>query len=86
MVGMKVYSSDATLIGTIESFEINCNTWKVLSMIIKMDKTAYDALEVRKGLRAKRISGIKMSEVQAVNDSIILRSDVQKIKSQMVIS
>ena len=86
MIGMKVYASDASLLGTVDSIDIDVKKWKAVSFTVKMDRSAYPVLEVRKGLVPKRISGLKMSDIKGVSDTIVLGSDTSKVKSQTVIS
>ncbi len=85
MIGMNVYASDGLLVGTIESFEVDFSKWKVISMRIKLDKSAHQPLGVKKILFGKRIGGILMSQIDGMKDSVILSLDTDSIRDQMII-
>ncbi len=85
IIGMKVYASDGLLVGTVESLDIDHVKWEVISMNIKLDKGAHQALEVKKMLFGKKISGIMMSQIDGIKDSVILSLDTAGIKDQMIV-
>ena len=87
MIGMKVYGSDAFLLGTIESINIDTSKWRASSFTVKLDKDAYQPLEVKKGLiSSKRASGLNMTDIEGVSDTIVLKKNLSKLKSHIVIS
>ena len=81
--GMKVYASDAFLVGTVSDLVIDYESWKVISMVIKIDKNAYAVLGIKKGLFAKKASGILMSHIEGISDTIVLGIDTDGVKSQL---
>lgn len=85
MIGMSVFASDGLLIGTIDSFEVDFSKWRLISMRIKLDKSAHQPLGVKKILFGKKIGGILMSQIDGMKDSIILSLDTDSIRNQMII-
>ncbi len=85
MLGMKVFASDGLLVGTIDNLEIDHTKWKILSMNIKLDKAAHQALDIKKILFGKKISGILMSQIDGIKDSVILSLDTKGVRNQMVV-
>ena len=85
MIGMNVYASDGLLVGTIDSFEMDYSKWKLISMRIKLDKSAHQPLGVKKILFGKKIAGILMSQIDGIKDSVILSLDTDAIRNQMII-
>lgn len=81
--GMKVYASDAFLVGTVYDLVIDYDSWRVISMIVKIDKNAYGTLGIKKGLFAKKASGLLMSHIEGVSDTIVLGIDSNGVKSQL---
>ena len=85
MIGVSVYASDGLLVGTIDSIEVDYSKWKLISMQVKLDKAAHQALGVKKILFGKKISGILMSQIDGIRDSVILSLDTDSIRGQMII-
>lgn len=84
---LKIYSSDNQLIGETDSIEIDIVNWTVSSFIVKLDKTAYPVLEVKKGLLfGKKVGGILASHISTVaEEKIILSINIDEIKNNIVV-
>jgi len=85
LIGKRVLSQENVAIGTVESVQVDLESWTVVSMKIKLDKAAYEPLEVKKGLFAKRVSGLLMTHIADIGEDIKLNLNIFGIKSQIVI-
>ena len=86
LIGNKVVSQDDFLIGTVDSIQVDLDNWTVVSMKVKLDKTAYQQLEIKKGLFAKKASGLLMTHISDIGEGIIkLNLNTFAVKSQIVI-
>ena len=84
-IDMKVMSEENVLIGTVDSIQVDLDSWTVVSMKIKLDKGAYAPLDIKKGLLGKKVSGILMTDISEITDTIKLGLNLFGIKSQIII-
>jgi hypothetical protein len=55
-------------------------------MKVKLDKSAYQPLEIKKGLFGKKVSGLLMTHIEEITaEDIKLNLNIFGIKSQIVI-
>lgn len=85
LLGMKVLSKENFLIGTVDSIMVDLDNWNVVSMKVKLDKVAYAPLDIKKGLLSKKVSGLMMTDVADIGDSINLALDILTIKAQVTV-
>jgi len=86
LVGKRVLSQENVIIGFVESVQIDLENWTVVSMKVKLDKSAYQPLEIKKGLFAKKVSGLLMTHIEEITtEDIKLNLNLFGIKSQIVI-
>ena len=84
-LGMKVMSSENVLIGTVDSIQMDLDNWDLVSMKVKLDKSAYAPLDIKKGLLGKRVSGLLMTDISEIADTIRLGLDITEVKSQVIV-
>ena len=84
-IGMKVMSEENVLIGTVDSIDVDLESWTVVSFKVKLDKGAYAPLEIKKGLLGKRVSGLLMTDIADITDVIKLSLQLSAIKSQVIV-
>ena len=84
-IDMKVMSEENVLIGTVDSIQVDLDNWTVVSMKVKLDKGAYAPLEIKKGLLGKKVSGLNMTDIAEISDSIKLSLNLFGIKSQIIV-
>ena len=84
-IGMKVMSEENVLIGTVDSIDVDLESWTVVSFKVKLDKGAYAPLEIKKGLLGKRVSGLLMTDIADISDVIKLSLQLSAIKSQVIV-
>ena len=86
LVGKRVLSQENVIIGFVESVQIDLENWSVASMKVKLDKSAYQPLEIKKGLFGKKVSGLLMTHIEEITaEDIKLNLNLFGIKSQIVI-
>ena len=84
-LGMKVMSSENVLIGTVDSVQMDLDNWNVVSFKVKLDKGAYAPLEIKKGLLGKKVSGLLMTDISEIADTIKLSLNLAEVKSQVIV-
>ena len=86
LLGMRVQSSEAVLLGTVDTIMFDLENWKVVSIKVKLDKNAHEPLGVKKGiLGSKRVSGIMTSDISDIGDTIRLSLDVKALKGRVTV-
>ena len=84
-IDMKVMSEENVLIGTVDSIQVDLENWTVVSFKVKLDKNAYAPLEIKKGLLGKKVSGLLMTDISEITDTIRLSLYLFAIKSQVIV-
>ena len=84
-IDMKVMSEENVLIGTVDSIQVDLENWTVVSFKVKLDKNAYAPLEIKKGLLGKKVSGLLMTDISEITDTIRLSLNLFAIKSQVIV-
>ena len=84
-IDMKVVSSENVIIGTVDSIQVDLDNWTVVSFKVKLDKTAYEPLEIKKGLFGKKVSGLLMTDIAEISDKIVLSLGISVVKSQVIV-
>ena len=85
LVGMKVLTYENVLIGTVDSVQVDLESWTVVSMKVKVDKNAYAPLEIKKGLLSKKVSGLLMTDIAEISDVIKLNLALSAVKGQIIV-
>ena len=84
-IDMKVVSQESVLIGTVDSIQVDLDNWTVVSFKVKLDKTAYEPLGIKKGLFGKKVSGLMMTDIAEISDKITLSLGITVVKSQVIV-
>ena len=86
LIGCKVLSTENVIIGTIDSIQLDLDDWTVAAMKVKLDKSAYEPLEIKKGLLGKKVTGLLMNHISEITkDSVKLNLNVFGVKSQVTV-
>ena len=86
LIGCKVLSEESVIIGTVDSIQLDLDNRTVASMKVKLDKSAYEPLEIKKGLLGKKVSGLLMSHISEITkDSIKLNLNIFGVRSQVTV-
>ena len=78
-------ATENVIIGTIDSIQMDLDNWNLVSMKVKLDKTAYAPLDIKKGLLGKKVSGLLMTDIAEITDVIRLNLSILEVKSQVII-
>ena len=86
LINKKVVSADQQPIGTVDSILIDLDNWFVHSFKLKLDKTAYESLGIKKGLLfGKVVSGLLSSHIQTVTENIFLNQTMTQMKETLTV-
>jgi len=72
MEGMKVYTSDALLIGSVDVIDVDIHKWRAVSFTVRLDKGIYPKLDLKKGFVAKKASGLDFADISGISDAVVL--------------
>ena len=85
LMGRKVISADGATIGAVESVLIDLDDWSLNSLRVKLDKTAYERLGIKKGLIfGKTVSGLLVNLIEAVTENIMLNVTADELKDIVI--
>ncbi|MDY0293537.1 MAG: hypothetical protein RBQ77_03055 [Candidatus Methanomethylophilaceae archaeon] len=84
LMGMRVETKDAVLLGAVAAVEIDVDSWKIRSFRVKMEKDAMKTLGIR-GLFSKTASGVLTDFVSAVTDRVVLRRTLDGLRGDLVL-
>ncbi|MDR0791230.1 MAG: hypothetical protein LBE47_01685 [Methanomassiliicoccaceae archaeon] len=85
MVSAKVVTRDNILVGVVTTVMIDPDSWKVLSIVVRLDKTAIDAMKMKKGLFEKINVEIRSNMIQQAVDMIHLDEHIDGVKEKMTV-
>jgi len=85
MVNSKVVTKDNALIGTVLTVMIDPNDWKVLSIVVRLDKTAIESMRMRKGLFTKINVDITTDMIMSSTEMIHLDETMDGVREKMTI-
>jgi len=85
LVSMKVVTKDNALVGTVTTVMIDPDNWKVLSIVVRLDKVAIEAMNMKKGLFAKLNAEIGTDQILSSADMVHLKEPMDGVRSNMTI-
>lgn len=77
--GKNVLSQDGMDVGDISSFTIDPESWKVVSLVVKVDRDALETLKLRRPLLGSQRILIPVEEVSGVGKSVVLKSKIEDL-------
>jgi len=81
----KVVTSDGVLLGSVDSISIDLAEWRVVSFKVKLDKSACPSLDLKKGIFAKRVTGLLTRHIASVAENINLVLNVDDVKDTIIV-
>ncbi|MCL2143597.1 MAG: hypothetical protein FWH44_05000 [Methanomassiliicoccaceae archaeon] len=81
----KVVSRDNAMVGVATDVVIDTDIWKVVSIAVRLDKTAIEAMGMKKGLFSKINAGIPADMILASKEMIHLSEGMDGIRERMTI-
>ncbi|MDR0778543.1 MAG: hypothetical protein LBE48_03795 [Methanomassiliicoccaceae archaeon] len=85
MMSAKVVTRDNILVGTVNTVLIDPDNWKVLSIVVRLDKTAIEAMRMKKGLFEKINVEIRSDIILTASDMIHLDEQMDGVKAKMTV-
>jgi sporulation protein YlmC with PRC-barrel domain len=85
MVSAKVVTRDNALVGTVTTVLIDPDSWNVVSIVVRLDKTAIEAMKMKKGLFEKINVEIMTDIILTAADMIHLDEHMEGVKEKMTV-
>ncbi|MCL2607895.1 MAG: PRC-barrel domain-containing protein [Methanomassiliicoccaceae archaeon] len=85
MINAKVVTKDNALVGTIITVMLDPNDWKVLSIIVRLDKTAIESMKMKKGLFSKINADISTDLILSSTEMVHLDETMDGVREKMTI-
>ena len=84
--GRKEITTDGVTVGVVDAVMVDLDGWSLNSLKVKLDKTAYDRLGIKKGLLfAKTVSGLMVSLIETVTENIMLNVTADELKDIVIL-
>jgi sporulation protein YlmC with PRC-barrel domain len=81
----KVVTKDNLLVGTVTNVLIDPSLWKVSSFIVRLDKTAIEAMGMKKGLFAKIIVEVRTDIILSSKDMVHLNEPMANLRERLMV-
>jgi sporulation protein YlmC with PRC-barrel domain len=75
----KAYSSDATLLGEVESAELDMNTWQIINFYVALTDEATKKMGFKRPYLGKVVVCLPVSTIKAIQDTFILNKTMQEL-------
>ncbi|MCL2786193.1 MAG: PRC-barrel domain-containing protein [Methanomassiliicoccaceae archaeon] len=85
LISSKVVTRDNALVGTITTVMIDTEHWKVLSIIVRLDKSAVEAMGMKKGLFSKISAEIGTDLILSSAEMVHLNEHMDGVRNNMTI-
>jgi len=85
LVSSKVVTRDNALVGTITTIMIDTVEWKVLSIVVRLDKSAIDAMKMKKGLFSKINVEISVDQILSSAEMVHLKEQMDGVRNNMTV-
>ena len=76
----KVYTSDAFLIGEIESAELDTSTWQITSFFVSLTDDATKMLGLKRPFMGKVMVCLPVATLDVIKDTAILNKTSQELR------
>ena len=77
----KAFTSDAFLLGEVESAELDMNTWQVTNFYVGLTDEATRMLGFKRPFLGKIIVCLPVSAVKSIKDTAILNKTIEELRS-----
>ncbi|MDR2866184.1 MAG: hypothetical protein LBV13_02105 [Methanomassiliicoccaceae archaeon] len=85
MINAKVVTRDNALVGTVVTAMIDTELWKVSSIIVRLDKTAIEAMKMKKSLFSKINVEIRANIILSSTDMVHLDEQMDGVREKMAV-
>jgi sporulation protein YlmC with PRC-barrel domain len=80
LIGMKVITSGAHILGEVKGGKIDTKTWEVKLLQVKLAGSSADKLGVKKRFGSSNI-GIPVSYIQAIGEVITIGKSIEELEN-----
>jgi sporulation protein YlmC with PRC-barrel domain len=85
LISAKVVTRDNLLVGTLTTVMINTDDWSVPSIVVRLDKSAIDAMKMKKGLFFKINAEIGTDKILSAADMVHLSEHMDGVRESMTV-
>lgn len=71
--GKRVVSQDGRVVGEIDSLQLDVESWKVLSIGVKVRKDVLDKLSLRRPFIGTQVIRISAAQISGASDTVVLK-------------
>jgi sporulation protein YlmC with PRC-barrel domain len=77
----KAFTSDAFLLGEVESAELDMNTWQITNFYVGLTDEATKMLGFKRPFLGKIIVCLPVSAIKSIKDTAILNKTIEELRS-----
>jgi sporulation protein YlmC with PRC-barrel domain len=77
----KAFTSDAVLLGEVESAELDMNTWQITSFYVGLTDEATKALGFKRPYLGKVVVCLPVSAIKSIKDTAILNQTMNELRN-----
>lgn len=77
----KAFTSDAVLLGEVESAELDMNTWQITSFYVGLTDEATKTLGFKRPYLGKVVVCLPVSAIKSIKDTAILNQTMNELRS-----
>jgi sporulation protein YlmC with PRC-barrel domain len=77
----KAFTSDAVLLGEVESAELDMNTWQITSFYVGLTDEATKALGFKRPYLGKVVVCLPISAIKSIKDTAILNQTMNELRN-----
>jgi len=83
--GMNVVSKDGIELGTVYDINVDTDMWMIPTISVKLDKTGFEPLGLKKGLLSKTVISIRTEYIETTTTLIMLNQTAVELKDDIVV-
>ena len=83
--GMKVVSRDGIELGTVYDINIDTDMWMIPTISVRLDKTGFEPLGLKKGLLSKTVISIRTEYIETTTTLIMLNQNAVELKDDIIV-
>jgi sporulation protein YlmC with PRC-barrel domain len=76
----KAFTSDAFLLGEVESAELDMNTWQITNFYVGLTDEATKTLRFKRPFLGKVVVCLPVSAIKTIKDTAILNQTMQELR------
>ena len=77
----KAFTSDAFLLGEVESAELDMNTWQITNFYVGLTDEATRMLGFKRPFLGKIVVCLPVSAIKSIKDTAILNKTIEELRS-----